>query len=149
MRRFLLFVVCCFVALLVTPVTADAQTARPLAYLGLEFRWGGDASAERFLHVQRVAPNGPAEKAAIRPGDLITHVAAVRVDFGDELDFLQFMRKRRAGERLSMTVVRSGKSATRVITLAALPEAARARWELNFRMAEERRAAAKTATRRK
>lgn len=144
MRRFFLLV-CCIVA----PVLAGAEPAQPIPYLGIEFRWGGHASAERFLHVERVAPNSPAEKAGIRPGDLITHVAAVRVDFGDELDFLLFIRKRRAGERLSMTVVRSGKAATRVVTLGALPEAARPRWEHNFRVAEERRTAAKTTGRRK
>lgn len=145
MRRIMLLLVCSIVA----PILAGAEPAPPIAYLGIEFRWGGEASAERFLHVERVAPNSPAEKAGIRPGDLITHAAGVRVDFGDELDLLLFLKKRRPGERLSMTVVRSGKAVNRVATLAALPEAARARWEHNFRVAEERRAAAKTPGRRK
>ncbi|HYO74822.1 MAG TPA: PDZ domain-containing protein [Thermoanaerobaculia bacterium] len=123
-------------------------TPEPIAYLGIEFRWHIDASTDRALHVARVAPNGPAARAGIQPGDLITRVAGVRVDFGDELDFLMFMRKRRAGEQLRLTVVRSGTSTDRVVILGALPAAARARWQQNLRMAEERRAAAKTARRR-
>jgi C-terminal processing protease CtpA/Prc len=147
MRR-LLFLACCVVA----TMTAGAQARRPaperIAYLGIEFRWHGDTSTDRVLHVERVAPKGPADKAGIQPGDLITHVAGVRVDFGDELDFLLFMRKRRAGEPLRLTVVRFGTVTHRVVTLAALPEAARPRWEHNLRMAEARRAAANTVKRR-
>lgn len=144
MRRFVLLASC-----ILAPMLLGAGRPRAIAYLGIEFRWAGDTAAAQFLHVERVAPQSPAASAGIRPGDLITHVAGVRVDFGDELDFLLFMRQRRPGERLTMTVVRSGKAVQRVVTLAALPEASRARWEHNFRMAQERRAAARHATRRK
>ncbi|HEX8254586.1 MAG TPA: PDZ domain-containing protein [Thermoanaerobaculia bacterium] len=149
----LLFLGCCVVALTIAGAepqrgVSQRTASEPIAYLGIEFRWHSDGSADRTLHVERVAPNGPAARAGIQPGDLITHVAGVRVDFGDELDFLMFMRKRRAGEPLRLTIVRSGTATDRVVTLAALPEAARPRWERNLRMAEERRAAAKTVKRR-
>ena len=144
----LLFLACCVVATMTAGAQAQRPAPEPIAYLGIEFRWHGDTAADRVLHVERVAPKGPADRAGIQPGDLITHVAGVRVDFGDELDFLLFMRKRRAGETLRLTVVRSVTVTHRVVTLAALPEAARPRWEHNLRMAEDRRAAAKSVKRR-
>jgi S1-C subfamily serine protease len=69
MKR-LVLLVCSIIA----PIAICATRAQPIAYFGIEFRWG-DAASDRFLHVARVTPNGPAAKAGILPGDLITHVA--------------------------------------------------------------------------
>lgn len=123
---------------------AGAQN-RPIPYLGLEFRWHRDRGTDRFLHVERVAPNGPAYQAGIRPDDLITHLGAVRVDFGDELDFLLFMRDQKPGNRLALTIIRAGKRLNLNAVLGQLPEAARPMWERSFAMAKQRRAAARSA----
>lgn len=135
------------------PADGSSQSApvsgekKPKAYLGLDFRWQRDASRARFLHVERVAPRGPAQQAGLRPGDIITHIGGVPVGFGDELDFLIFMRDRHPGERLVMSVVRSGKTLKLVATLGALPEAARVSWEEGFRMAQQKRMAARAQRR--
>jgi S1-C subfamily serine protease len=101
----------------------------------------------KFLHVARVTAGAPADKAGIRPGDIITHIAGVPVGFGDELDFLIFMRDRAPGERLILEVVRSGTRLKIVATLGALPEAARSAWERGFRIAREKRATARAQRR--
>jgi S1-C subfamily serine protease len=120
-----------------------AATEKTPAYLGLEFRWHDATQKQKSLHVERVAIPGPAHRAGIQPGDLITHIGSVPVGFGDELDFLLFMRDRAPGERLVLTVIRAGRSTKRVAVLAALPPAARLRWEENFKLAQRRRAAAR------
>ena len=117
----------------------------PLPYVGIDFRWMQGTAQQKFLYVERVAPNGPAARAGLRPGDRITHIAGVPVDFGDELDFLIFIRERKPNERLVMKINRAGKPLEVVVTLGALPEAARAAWEQGFRVAQQRRLAARGA----
>lgn len=126
---------------------AAATVAKPpLPYVGLDFRWMHGSPQQKFLHVERVVPNGPAARAGLRPGDRITHIAGVPVDFGDELDFLIFIRERKPNERLVMKITRAGKPLEVVVTLGALPEAARAAWEEGFRVAQERCLAARSGT---
>lgn len=122
---------------------AVTSAKAPQAYVGLDFRWTAGTAQQRFLYVERVVPNGPAARAGIRPGDLITHMAGLPVDFGDEFDFLVFMRERKAHERLVVKITRAGKSRDVVVILGALPEAARAAWEEGFRAAQQKRAAAR------
>ncbi|MGZ5445221.1 MAG: PDZ domain-containing protein [Thermoanaerobaculia bacterium] len=128
---------------LVLATTTAAQP--PLPYVGIDFRWMHGTPQQKFLHVERVAPNGPAARAGLRPGDRITHIAGVPVDFGDELDFLIFIRDRKPNERLVMKITRGGKQVEAVIILGILPEAARAAWEEGFRVAQQRRLAARGA----
>lgn len=132
-----------------TPSSSTRSAARApekvQGYLGIDFRWKRDAEQQRFLHVERVAARGPADQAGLRPADVITHIGGVPVSFGDELDFLIFMRDRTAGERLVMNIRRSGKTIRIVAVLGALPEGARAMWEQNFRIAQQKRLAAKSA----
>lgn len=144
---------------LATPAAANPQSGQatsgstgttlksPQAYLGLGFRWRSSTTGDKFLHVENVVPNGPAHRAGVQPHDIITHLNGVPVGFGDELDFLIFMRERKAGERVVMTVVRSGKTLKIVTTLGALPAAALGDWEKGFKMAQQKRLAAQAKRR--
>ncbi len=126
---------------LLLATTTAAQP--PLPYVGIDFRWMHGTPQQKFLHVERVAPNGPAARAGLRPGDHITHIAKLPVDFGDELDFLIFIRERKPDERLLLRILRGGKPLETVITLGTLPEAARPAWEQGFRIAQQKRLAAR------
>jgi S1-C subfamily serine protease len=125
-----------------TLLLATTPAKAPMAYVGLDFRWMQGATQQKFLHVERVVPEGPAARAGLRPGDRITHIAGVPVDFGDELDFLIFMRQRKPNERLVLKIARGGRPLQVVLVLGALPEAARPAWEQGFRVAQQKRLAA-------
>jgi S1-C subfamily serine protease len=118
-----------------------ASKPAPLPWLGIAFTWAESDVRSRALHVRAVTPGGPAEKAGVRPGDLVTTVNGARVDFGDELEFLLYLQKRVAGERLRLKLVREGRPVDVIVTLGQLAEDARPKWERNLRMARERRAA--------
>lgn len=122
-------------------LAATTAAKPPLPYFGLDFRWMDGAAQQKFLYVERVAPNGPAARAGLCPGDQITHIAGVPVDFGDELDFLIFIRDRKPNERLVMKITRGRTQVDAVVILGTLPEAARAAWEEGFRIAQQRRLA--------
>lgn len=126
-----------------TLLLAAAAANPPLPYFGIDFRWMHGGAQQKFLQVESVVPEGPAARAGLRPGDRITHIGGVAVDFGDELDFLLFIRERKPNERLVLKITRAGKPMDVVVTLGALPEAARPAWEAGFRIARQRRLAAR------
>ncbi|HEY0160507.1 MAG TPA: PDZ domain-containing protein [Thermoanaerobaculia bacterium] len=120
---------------------AGAAEKPPLPWLGMAFTWAESEARSRGLHVRAVTPGGPAEKAGVRPGDLVVTVNGTPVDFGDELEFLLYLQKRAPGERLRLQLVREGRAVATIVTLGRLPDEARPKWERNLRMARERRAA--------
>jgi len=64
-----------------------------------------------------ITPGGPAAKAGIRPGDVITKVDGQRVHNGEEL--IVKIRAHRPGDKLELTVVRAGKEQTKTLTLGS------------------------------
>jgi S1-C subfamily serine protease len=139
------------VALLITPlcvcIAADVRkvpTTPALAkipYLGIAFRWRHDSNSDKYLHVERVSSDSPAQIAGIQPGDIIARIQDVPVGFGDELDFLLFMNARKVGERISLDLIRAGARRRVVVTLGELPETRRTIWERNLAIAKQRRLA--------
>ncbi|EST23390.1 hypothetical protein N566_25750, partial [Streptomycetaceae bacterium MP113-05] len=64
-----------------------------------------------------VVPGGPADRAGIRAGDVISRVDGVRVDDAEEL--IVRIRSHRPGDRLSLTVLRDGEARTMRMTLGS------------------------------
>jgi len=126
------------VAALAMPA-AGQQAARPLAWLGMGYTWMEPANGRRPMKIQKVTAGGPAERAGLRPGDVVTMVQDGPADFGDDLDFLLFLKQRRPGERLAFGVLRDGKLVRVPVVLGRMPEAARPKWEQALEMARRRR----------
>ncbi len=124
---------------------AAAEPARP--WLGVGVTPQRDASGKRFLHVQRVVPGGPCDRAGIRPGDLVIAIGGTSLQIGDDLDFLLFVADRKPGERLPFRIVRDGERKDVIVIVAALPESARAAWDRALHVAREKRALAQRARR--
>jgi putative serine protease PepD len=66
-----------------------------------------------------VKSNGPAGKAGIESGDVITAVDGERVTTADEL--IVAIRRHQPGQKVSLTYVRNGHSATVTLTLGSAP----------------------------
>jgi putative serine protease PepD len=64
-----------------------------------------------------VTSDGPAAKAGIEPGDIITAVDGERVTTADEL--IVAIRRHQPGQKLSLTYLRNGRSATVTLTLGS------------------------------
>lgn len=135
-------------ACLLTAAAGLAENKKPLPWLGLAFTWSEVGENTHMLHVRSVTAGGPAEKAGVRAGDLIATIQSERVDFGDELEFLLFLRDRTPGERLRLGVVRHGKTVPITVTLGTLAEEQRAKWERNLGMARRKREERLAKTRR-
>ncbi|MBD3576601.1 trypsin-like peptidase domain-containing protein [Streptomyces sp. KD18] len=81
-------------------VTLDMQYTGAGARVGAQGEGGKPA----------VTPGGPAARAGVRPGDVITEVDGVRVHGGDEL--IVKVRARRPGDPLRLTLLRDGREQT-------------------------------------
>ncbi|ROQ34201.1 putative serine protease PepD [Streptomyces sp. PanSC19] len=64
-----------------------------------------------------VTAGGPAAKAGLRPGDVITKVDGQRVHNGEEL--IVKIRAHRPGDKLELTLSRDGKELTKTLTLGS------------------------------
>ncbi|WP_026401318.1 trypsin-like peptidase domain-containing protein [Actinomadura rifamycini] len=66
---------------------------------------------------QPVTPNGPADKAGIKPGDVITKVDGRPIQ--DATDLIAQIRSRAPGDQVKVTYERDGRESTVTVTLAA------------------------------
>jgi S1-C subfamily serine protease len=74
--------------------------------------------AQRAIEVVEVVPGSPAERAGLRPEDMIVEVDGMRVSRATDLQ--QLMIADRIGKRVEMTIVRDGAPATVTLTPAEL-----------------------------
>ncbi|MER5491048.1 trypsin-like peptidase domain-containing protein [Streptomyces sp. NPDC002490] len=88
-------------------VTLDTEFTGDGARVGAEDGAGGSA----------VLPGGPAAKAGVRPGDVITEVDGQRVHSAEEL--IVKIRAHRPGDRLQLTLERGGREHRVALVLGA------------------------------
>lgn len=72
----------------------------------------------RGLLVVQVVPGGPADRAGIRPGDVIVRLGDVEVN--TFIDLLKALARYRVGDRVPVTVLRGGRSLTVTVVLGEL-----------------------------
>jgi S1-C subfamily serine protease len=115
---------------------------RPQPWFGMSVRPHRAQVAEPFLLVERTTPGGPADRAGILAGDLVTAIGSASLRFADDLDVLLFLAAQKPGTKLTFHVVRNGRKRTVELTIGVLPESARAGWQLALQRAREARIAA-------
>ncbi|MBO0728501.1 MAG: trypsin-like peptidase domain-containing protein [Acidimicrobiaceae bacterium] len=77
------------------------------------------AGVPEGLRVNAVASGGPAARAGLRTGDVITRIAGDAAVSNRQLDVISLTR--RPGDRVDLTYARSGRSTTVTLTLGSLP----------------------------
>lgn len=70
--------------------------------------------------ISRVAPSGPAEKAGLKPGDLILAVDGKKIDLSSDLPHL--VGRIKPGKTIRMKILRNGKNQTIRVTLGNLED---------------------------
>lgn len=96
------------------------KATHPVIGVSLDMQFNGDGArvGEKGKDGSAaVTPGGPAAKAGIRPGDVITKVDGQRVHSGEEL--IVKIRAHRPGDRLELTLLRGGKQQTKTLTLGS------------------------------
>ncbi|MDA8020630.1 MAG: PDZ domain-containing protein [Thermoanaerobaculia bacterium] len=117
-------------------VAAEEEKSPP-GMLGFGFHYhrppAEEGEAENgFLSVHGVAPGSPAERAGLRPRDLIVALDGEPLQFPDIAGVLDFFYRVKARQELRLTVERGVETMSMVIVAAVMtPEQAR-RWEENY-----------------
>ncbi|MEU2115641.1 trypsin-like peptidase domain-containing protein [Streptomyces sp. NPDC016459] len=96
------------------------KASHPVIGVSLDMQFNGDGArvGEKGKDGSAsVTPGGPAAKAGLRPGDVITKVDGQRVHNGEEL--IVKIRAHRPGDRLELTLTRGGKELTKTLTLGS------------------------------
>jgi serine protease Do len=89
--------------------------------IGIEFRQGLSGAVNRVygfkngVLVNRVSPGGPAEKAGIKVGDIITGIDGRSIKDGDDL--VNEIASRRPGSSVRLAYLRDGKQADATVTI--------------------------------
>uniref|UniRef100_UPI00278C6A07 S1C family serine protease n=1 Tax=Streptomyces venezuelae TaxID=54571 RepID=UPI00278C6A07 len=96
------------------------KATHPVIGVSLDMQFNGDGArvGEKGKDGSAsVTPGGPAAKAGLLPGDVITKVDGQRVHNGEEL--IVKIRAHRPGDRLQLTLTRNGKELTKTLTLGS------------------------------
>jgi putative serine protease PepD len=95
----------------------DGRVSRP--YLGVST---AERSSGTGAAVRTVVPDGPADDAGLRAGDVILRVGATTIQ--DPSDVAEAIFSRHAGDRVAVTIERDGARRTVQVTLAQQPRRA-------------------------
>ena len=112
------------------------------AWFGMGVRPYKSESGETFLHVQRVVPKGPADRAGLRPGDIITAISGDSLRHSDDLDILLLLARHKPGDRVRMRRVRNGVYEDVIVVVGSMPDSARESWKRALDHARQKRIAA-------
>jgi serine protease Do len=97
------------------PITSDVASQYNLkASQGAYVPTSGQAGGQ-----DTVINGGPADKAGIQPGDIITKVGSAAVNQTASLTSL--LGQHKVGDTVSLTIVRDGKTITKSVTLGSAP----------------------------
>ena len=109
--------------------------------------WLGMASTrhhddeQHWLHVRFVVEEGPAARAGLRADDIITAIDGREPRFKDDLAWIEFLGRIKAGQRMAFTILRKQKSVRVVVKTIAMPAEYREQWKRTVEAARRRRAA--------
>ncbi|MFD0073463.1 trypsin-like peptidase domain-containing protein [Streptomyces sp. NPDC127166] len=96
------------------------KATHPVIGVSLDMQFNGDGArvGEKGKDGSAsITAGGPAAKAGLRPGDVITRVDGQRVHNGEEL--IVKIRAHRPGDKLELTLSRDGKELTKTLTLGS------------------------------
>ena len=86
---------------------------------GLSVKRGAYIAPIGISGTEPIISGGPADKAGVQSGDIITKIDNVAIDENTSLSAL--VNKHKVGDKVTLTVLRSGKEQKIDVTLAAAP----------------------------
>jgi S1-C subfamily serine protease len=93
--------------LLLLSVAVHAAPPQPRAWLGMGVTLHQAPDGQRFLHVENVAPKGPAALAGVQTLDVITALNGKKVAFHHEVEFLRYVATLQPGKPIQLQLRRA------------------------------------------
>lgn len=104
-----------YIGVVYLPITADVASE-----YSLPVKKGAYIAPRNVVGQEPIITGGPAERAGLKPGDIITEVNGIAIDQGASLTSL--LGRSKVGDTVTLTVVRGDKTEKIRITLAAAPQ---------------------------
>jgi S1-C subfamily serine protease len=125
------------IALLILALLSNRPAAPCPGWLGLGFRYQPPAhgNADGWIYVQRLALAGPAERAGLVAGDVISAIDGQPIRYIDELSVLQRLSRVRAGTVVHLTIRRGTRTVVVYLTAVSASKEQCATWRKSFEMA--------------
>jgi S1-C subfamily serine protease len=90
------------------------------------------------MYVQRLAPGGPAERAGLFPGDVITAIDGQPIRYVDEFSLLQRLTRISGGTVVHVTFRRGIQTGTAAVTASVASKAQCEAWRQSFERSRPR-----------
>jgi S1-C subfamily serine protease len=126
------------VAFAVATSVVAAPTTPGWLGLGISVRHGTAKAVPSWIYVHRLAPNGPAERAGIRPQDIITAIDGVVVRFAETADALRYFATLPPGRTVTFSILRQNRTLTIRVKTMELPAEYRPLWEHSRQVSKQR-----------
>lgn len=124
------------VLLLLASTTAFADKVP--GWLGLGYTYHRNPDGTGWLHVQRLAPGGPAEKAGLLVQNVITAIDGKPLRFADDKAVIAHFKSIRPGQEVVLTVMQRGKAKPVKVKAIAMPKQYYELWKQNEQRAKEK-----------
>jgi S1-C subfamily serine protease len=127
-------------ALLVVALLANTSAAGCPGWLGLGFLYHlpTRTHTDGWIYVQRLAPRGPAERAGLFPGDVITAIDGHPIRYVDELSLLQRLSRISGGAVVRLTFRRGIQTGAASVTASVASKAQCEAWRQSFERSRPR-----------
>lgn len=103
-----------YMGVVYVPITSDVKQQ-----YGLSVSNGAYIPTSAQAGQTTVISGGPADKAGVQPGDIITQVDGS--DVNQTTSLASLLNKHKVGDKVSLTIVRGGKTITKAVTLDTAP----------------------------
>jgi S1-C subfamily serine protease len=125
------------IALLILTLLSNRPATPCPGWLGLGFRYQPPAhgNADGWIYIQRLAPAGPAERAGLVAGDVISAIDGQPIRYIDERSVLQRFSQISAGAVVHLTIRRGTRTVVRNVTAVSPSKEQCAKWRESSEMA--------------
>lgn len=103
-----------YLGVVYVPITSDIKEQYSLSVSSGAYIPTNDQAGE-----DTVISGGPADKAGVQPGDIITKIDGT--DINQNTSLVSVLGKHKVGDTVSLTIVRDGKTISKSVTLEAAP----------------------------
>jgi S1-C subfamily serine protease len=127
-------------------LAAGVASPAPPGWLGLGYTYNAtNTSPGRmvWLFIRQIAHGGPAERAGLKPQDVITAINGKPLSFRDELETVNFFSGIRQGQRVQLKISRGRSVQIVTIVAVALPPGMAEQRRIDEQLARAQRAAPK------
>lgn len=111
---------------IINEIIAKGRVQRPWLGVGLldkELAAQYNIHIERGLYIAEVSPNGPADRAGIKKGDVMLDIAGKQINNIDELRLA--LAQHRAGDKVDITISRGNQLMKKTVLLGEMPDTQR------------------------